>query len=141
MPERSTADSRHADGTPRHRRSVADLELAETVLGYGCALALIIWMSIGTIARSQRLERIGHDVMSLICIATAAGLFWFHSAGGAFWGSQMLARPLALVLIVFGIASRFPLKGVEIQGEPNPHQIMKMRREERAAADAIESEE
>ncbi len=122
--------------------AVVNLELAETLLGYGCGTALFIWMSIGTLARSEKVERIGHDAMTIISFLTAIGLFWFHYAGGAFWGSEMLARPLALLLIVFGIASRFPLKGVEIQGEPNPHQIMKLRRaEEEAEAAAIISEE
>ncbi len=117
----------------RFASAVVNLEMAETLLGYGCGTALFIWMSIGTLALSEKVERIGHNVMTIISFLTALGLFWFHYAGGAFWGSPMLARPLALLLIVFGIASRFPLKGVEIQGEPNPHQIMKLRRAEREA--------
>ena len=112
-----------------------DLSSVETLLGYGCGIALLIWMSIGTLARSERVEKLGHDIMTLICFVTAVGLFWFHSAGGAFWGSPILARPLAIVLILFGIASRFPMKGVEIQGEPNPQQNNRMRRGELSAAE------
>jgi len=61
---------------------------------------------------------------------TAIGLVVFHFSGGLFWGSPPMANFLALVLVVMGLTSQIiPIKGEEIQGEPNPHHLMKIRRE------------
>jgi len=68
--------------------------------------------------------------MTILCFVTAMGLVLFHYSGGVFWGSPALANFLALVLILMGVVSQIiPINGEEIQGEPNPHHLMKMRRE------------
>ncbi|MBA46040.1 MAG: hypothetical protein CMB31_05580 [Euryarchaeota archaeon] len=106
------------------------LELFESILSWSCGLVIVIWISIGTLARSQKIERISHNVMSFLCMVTAIGLVLFHFLGGTFWGSPPLANFLALVLVLMGIVSQIiPINGEEIQGEPNPHHLMKLRRE------------
>jgi hypothetical protein len=106
------------------------LEFFESLLSWSCGLVIVIWISIGTLARSQKIERISHNIMTFLCFITAVGLVFFHFQGGVFWGSPPLANFLALVLLVMGIASQIiPIRGEEIQGEPNPHHLMKLRRE------------
>jgi len=106
------------------------LELFESVLSWSCGLVVVIWISIGTLARSEKIERLSHNVMTLLCFLTAIGLVFFHFSGGVFWGSPPMANFLALVLVVMGLTSQIiPIKGEEIQGEPNPHHLMKIRRE------------
>ena len=46
-------------------------------------------------------------------------------------GSGNVALPMALVAVVVAISASLNLKGKDVQGETNPHQIMKMRKEER----------
>ena len=68
--------------------------------------------------------------MTILCFVTALGLVLFHHMDGIFWGSPALANFLALVLVLMGVVSQIiPIKGEEIQGEPNPHHLMKLRRE------------
>ena len=106
------------------------LELFESILSWSCGLIIVIWISIGTLARSARIERLSHNTMTILCFVTAIGLVLFHYSGGVFWGSPALANFLALVLILMGVVSQIiPINGEEIQGEPNPHHLMKMRRE------------
>ena len=62
-----------------------------------------------------------------ICIIASILLFSLHSLGGDLWGSRNAARPMAVFSLVLAAASVLNLKGKEIQGETNPHQIMRMR--------------
>ncbi|MDP6856694.1 MAG: hypothetical protein QGH13_04085 [Candidatus Thalassarchaeaceae archaeon] len=106
------------------------LEFFESVLSWSCGLIVVIWISIGTLARSEKIERLSHNVMTLLCLLTAVCLVVFHFSGGVFWGSPPMANFLALVLVVMGLTSQIiPINGEEIQGEPNPHHLMKLRRE------------
>jgi hypothetical protein len=45
------------------------------------------------------------------------------------FGSANMARILAVVCIAVGISATMNIKGEEIQGEPNPHKLMKARKE------------
>ena len=115
---------------PNWDRGESMLELFESVLSWSCGLVIVIWISIGTLARSEKIERLSHNVMTILCFLTAIGLVVFHFSGGLFWGSPPMANFLALVLVVMGLTSQIiPIKGEEIQGEPNPHHLMKIRRE------------
>ena len=106
------------------------LEFFESLLSWSCGLVIVIWISIGTLARSAKIERLSHNVMTFLCIITAVGLALFHQLGGIFWGSPPLANFLVLILVLMGIVSQIiPINGEEIQGEPNPHHLMKLRRE------------
>ncbi len=106
------------------------LELFESLLSWSCGLVVVIWISIGTLARSRKVEILSHNIMTFLCLITALGLVLFHFLGGIFWGSPALANFLALVLILMGFVSQIiPINGEEIQGEPNPHHLMKLRKE------------
>ena len=50
------------------------LELFESVLSWSCGLVVVIWISIGTLARSEKIERLSHNVMTILCFLTAIGL-------------------------------------------------------------------
>ena len=106
------------------------LELAETLLSWSCGTIVVIWISIGTLARSVRVERIAHNTMTVLCFLTAVGLVVFDRLGGEFWDSEPMANFLAFILVVMGVVGQIiPIRGEEIQGEPNPHHLMKARRE------------
>lgn len=106
------------------------LELAETLLSWSCGTIVVIWISIGTLARSVRVERIAHNTITLLSFLTAVGLVLFDYLGGEFWDSEPLANFLAFILVVMGVVSQIiPIKGEEIQGEPNPHHLMQARRQ------------
>ncbi len=106
------------------------LELAESILSWSCGMIVVIWISIGTLARSVRMERIAHNAVTLLCFLTAAGLIIFDRLGEEFWDTEPLANFLALMLVILGIVGQIiPIRGEEIQGEPNPHHLMKARKE------------
>tara|TARA_B100000575_G_scaffold242243_1_gene205541 strand:- start:2190 stop:2576 length:387 start_codon:yes stop_codon:yes gene_type:complete len=103
------------------------LSVIETISVSLCGIAAILWMSIGTLARSRQGEINGQRTIMAICIIASILLFSLHSLGGDLWGSRNAARPMAVFSLVLAAASVLNLKGKEIQGETNPHQIMRMR--------------
>ena len=106
------------------------LELAESASFAMCSIAVFLWMSIGSLSRSTRSEVIAQRVIAIICISSAILLFIIHYSGGEIWGSSNIARPLAVVAIVVAISAVMNIKGKDVQGETNPHKIMKKRRDE-----------
>ena len=95
-----------------------------------CGVATLLWMSIGTFARSERGEVVAQRAIAGLCITSAIMLILLNSMGGELWGSGSMALPMALVAVIVAIAATLNLKGKDVQGETNPHEIMKMRREE-----------
>ena len=95
-----------------------------------CSIATLLWMSIGTFSRAVGGEEITQRVIAILCVTSAVMLFALHYMGGDLWGSRNVARPFAVVALIVAGAGMLNLKGIDIQGETNPHQIMKMRREE-----------
>ena len=55
--------------------------------------------------------------------------------GGELWGSRNVARPFALIAVIVAITGMLNIKGKDVQGESNPHQIMKMRAEQKENKD------
>ena len=106
------------------------LELAESASFAMCSIAVFLWMSIGSLSRSTRSEVIAQRVIAIICISSSILLFIIHYSGGEIWGSSNIARPLAVVAIVVAISAVMNIKGKDVQGETNPHKIMKKRRDE-----------
>ena len=49
--------------------------------------------------------------------------------GGELWGSRNVSRPFALAALVVAFASMMNIKGKDVQGEINPHEIMRMRKD------------
>ena len=97
------------------------LELFESLLSWSCGLVVVIWISIGTLARSAKIERLSHNIMTFLCIITAIGLALFHQLGGIFWGSPPLANFLVLVLVLMGIVSQIiPINGCLLYTSPSP---------------------
>ena len=107
---------------------VSLLESASITL---CGIATILWIAIGTLARLEQGEIITQKVVATLCIISAIMLFTLHYLGGELWGSTTIARPLAVTAIIVAITGMLNIKGKDVQGETNPHQIMKMRAAER----------
>ena len=103
--------------------------LLESLSTITCAGTLIIWISIGTLSKTDRSEKIAQQVMTILCFSAAISLFGLYYAGGSMFGSTNMARVLAVVCIALGISATMNIKGEEVQGEPNPHQLMKARKE------------
>ena len=115
---------------------VATLESLSVSL---CGLATILWMSIGTFSRSEGGEMFVQRLIAALCVISAILLFSLHSMGGELWGSRNVARPFAVAALIVAAAGSLNIKGTDVQGETNPHQIMKMRRAEAQAAESLES--
>ncbi|MAU29947.1 MAG: hypothetical protein CMA26_02405 [Euryarchaeota archaeon] len=107
------------------------VEIIETISLSMCGLAVILWMSIGTFSRSDRGEVFAQKTIAILCVAAALLLIVFNFMSGELWGSGNVALPMALVAVVVAISASMNLKGKDVQGETNPHEIMKMRKEER----------
>ena len=105
--------------------------ILETLSVSLCGIAVILWMSIGTIARSKKAEIIGQRTIMTFCILASIVLFLLHYLGGDLWGSRNAARRMAVFSLVLAAASSLNLKGKEVQGEVNPHQIRRLRAEDR----------
>ena len=95
-----------------------------------CGVAVILWMSIGTLSRSQAGELLAQRVIALICLVSAVLLFSLHYMGGELWGSRNMARPMAVIAVIVAISAVMNIKGKDVQGETNPHKIAKMRADE-----------
>ncbi len=106
------------------------VEILQTASLSLCGLAVILWMSIGTLSRTTEREVLAQRVIAAMCVLSAALLFALHHAGGELWGSRNVARPFAVVAVIVALASMMNIKGKDVQGETNPHAIMKRRREE-----------
>ena len=106
------------------------LELIETASFVMCSLAVFLWMSIGSLSRTQRSELIAQRVIAGICFISAGLLFVLHYSGGEIWGSDNIARPFGVIAILVALSSMMNIKAKDVQGETNPHQIMKARIEE-----------
>jgi hypothetical protein len=96
-----------------------------------CGISTLLWISIGTLSRTESGEILAQRTIMVMCSASALLLFLLHYLGGELWGSRNAARPLAVLAIVVALTASLNIKGKDIQGEINPHQIMKMRREEK----------
>lgn len=105
------------------------LQMAETASLGMCGLAVFLWMSIGSLSRTQESEVLAQRVIAGICLTSAALLFLLHYSGGEIWGSDNIARPFAVISVIVALASMMNIKGKDVQGEANPHNIMKARRE------------
>lgn len=111
--------------------SMEVLSVLETLSLSGCLVAMLLWMSIGTFTRAPWGEAFAQRVILILCVASAIMLFAFHHLGGELFGSQNVARPFALVALIVAAAGSLNIKGTDVQGEINPHQIMRMRRDEK----------
>ena len=106
------------------------LELLESGSLGLCGLATILWMSIGSLSRTRRREILAQRLIASMCLISAVMLFALHNSGGELWGSRNVARPFAVVAVVVALASMMNIKGTDVQGEVNPHNIMKSKKEE-----------
>jgi hypothetical protein len=113
----------------RSRKAMTLVELLEGLSTITCAGSFIIWVSIGTLSKTDRSEKIAQQIMTILCFGAAVSLFALYFAGGSMFGSANMARILAVVCIAVGISATMNIKGEEIQGEPNPHKLMKARKE------------
>ena len=81
------------------------VDVLETLSITLCGVAGILWMSIGTLARSRAGEINGQRMIMGICIIASILLFVMHGMGGALWGSRNAARPMAVFSLVLAAAS------------------------------------
>ena len=68
---------------------------------------------------------------SVLCVTSAILLFSLHYLGGELWGSRNVALPFALTALIVAAAGSLNIKGQDVQGEINPHEIMRMRKQEK----------
>ncbi|MAK40589.1 MAG: hypothetical protein CL993_02545 [Euryarchaeota archaeon] len=80
-----------------------------------CGIAMILWMSIGTLSKTTQNEILTQRIIAFICISSSLLLFVVHYSGGELWGSRNIARPFAVISIIVAIASIMNIKGTEIQ--------------------------
>lgn len=106
------------------------LALAEGASLGMCSIAIFLWMSIGSLSRTPESELLAQRLIAAICLTSAMLLFVLHYSGGEIWGSSNIARPLAVIAVIVALSSMMNIKGQDVQGEANPHKIMKDRREE-----------
>ena len=95
--------------------------ILETASVSFCGVATLLWMSIGTFARSERGEVAAQRAIAALCITSAIMLILLNSMGGELWGSGSMALPMALVAVIVAISATLNLKGKDVQGETNPH--------------------
>ena len=107
---------------------LATLETASISL---CGIAMILWMSIGTFTRADWGEAFAQKTIFVLCVISAILLFSLHYLGGELWGSRNVALPFALTALIVAAAGSLNIKGQDVQGEINPHEIMRMRKQER----------
>ena len=106
------------------------LEIIEAASLGLCGLATFLWMAIGSLSKTTKSEVFAQRVIAGICLTSAILLFSLHYSGGEIWGSKNIARPFAVISIMMAVASVMNIKGKDVQGEANPHSIMKKIREE-----------
>lgn len=105
------------------------VSLLESLSAVTCSGSFLIWMSIGTLSRTEKSEKFAQKIMTILCFGAAISLFGLYFAGGNLFGSANFARVLAVVCIAVGVSAGMNIKGQDVQGESNPHDLMKMRRE------------
>ena len=107
---------------------LATLETASITL---CGIAMLLWMSIGTFTRAEWGEAFAQKTIFVLCVTSAFLLVLLHYFGGELWGSRNVALPFALTALIVAAAGSLNIKGQDVQGEINPHEIMRMRKHER----------
>ena len=107
------------------------LAALETVSISLCGIAMLLWMSIGTFTRADWGESFAQKTILVLCVTSAILLFSLHYLGGELWGSRNVALPFALTALIVAAAGSLNIKGQDVQGEINPHEIMRMRKQER----------
>ena len=96
-----------------------------------CGIAMLLWMSIGTFTRAEWGEAFAQKTIFVLCVSSAFLLVLLDSLGGELWGSRNVALPFALTALIVAAAGSLNIKGQDVQGEINPHEIMRMRKQER----------
>lgn len=85
-------------------------------------------MSIGTFTRAEWGEAFAQKTILVLCVTSAFLLFFLHYLGGELWGSRNVAIPFAMTALIVAAAGSLNIKGQDVQGEINPHEIMRMRK-------------
>ena len=106
------------------------LEIIEAASLVLCSLATFLWMAIGSLSKTTESEILAQRIIAVICLTSAVLLFSLHYSGGEIWGSNKIARPFAVIAVMMAGASVMNIKGKDVQGEANPHSIMKRLKDE-----------
>lgn len=106
------------------------LEIIEAASLVLCSLATFLWMAIGSLSKTTESEILAQRIIAVICLTSALLLFSLHYSGGEIWGSNKIARPFAVIAVMMAGASVMNIKGKDVQGEANPHSIMKRLKDE-----------
>ena len=126
----STVEPKTHKCTP-NRKDVELLATLETASITLCGIAMLLWMSIGTFTRAEWGEAFAQKTIFVLCVTSAFLLVLLHYLGGEMWGSRNVALPFALTALIVAAAGSLNIKGQDVQGEINPHEIMRMRKRER----------
>ncbi|GIS49433.1 MAG: hypothetical protein Ct9H90mP23_1050 [Methanobacteriota archaeon] len=91
---------------------------------------MLLWMSIGLLLE-RRGEKLRSENNLCLVVTSAFLLVLLHHLGGELWGSRNIALPFALTALIVAAAGSLNIKGQDVQGEINPHEIMRMKKHER----------
>lgn len=109
---------------------MAEVGIVEQLARWSCGLATMVFIFIATFSRSEQLEMRAQRFLGLVCIVAAASQAWLALNGDTFFGSANLPTALALVCVIVAIGANLNIKGKDLSQGMNPHQIMRMIREE-----------
>ena len=76
-------------------------------------------------------EIFAQRTIATLCVVSVFLLVVLNFMGGELWGSKSVALPMALVAVIVSTSDTMSVKGKDVQGEDNPHQIMKLKKENR----------
>ncbi len=109
---------------------MVEMQLIESLSRISCGLALVLFSFIALFSRSEQTEKSIQRILAIICFTSAILLFLLSINGGTFYGSTALPPILALACIVIGIGANLNIKGTNISQGMNPHEIMRLVKEE-----------
>lgn len=109
---------------------MVELDVVESITRAACGIALLLFVFIATFSRSKVAEEIVQRILGAVCFITAGLMIWLTLGDGSFYGSTALPPVLAFACIIVGIGSNLNIRGENISQGMNPHQIMRLAREE-----------
>ena len=109
---------------------MVEVALVESLARTTCGIALLFFVFIAIFSRSEKAEQLVQRLLSVVCFSAAVLLGWLAMVGGEFYGSSALPPVLAFACVIVGLGAGINIRGTNISQGMNPHEIMRMIREE-----------
>ena len=109
---------------------MVEVEMVESLARTTCGIALLFFVFIAILSRSEKAEQLVQRLLSVVCFTAAGLLGWLSIVGGEFYGSSALPPVLVFACVIIGLGAGLNIRGIDLSQGMNPHQIMKMIREE-----------